>query len=111
MSWRARGNPLMMEIAGYLQHVCRNPHHRREHGHCTLFHQTETTKMQTKPEIKPCKCHLGLLLTAKAMSDVFPQDLPMQERNQMERPNKVAQSMAMYYLTAFLLYLAKALNR
>lgn len=73
----------------------------------TLFHQTKTTKMQSQPEIKPSKWCLGLPLPAKAMSDMSPQvDLPCKtiwRRNNMERPNKLTQSMAMYYLAVLVL--------
>lgn len=35
---------------------------------------------ETKPETQPSKCYLGLLLTAKVMSDVSPQvDFALQE--------------------------------
>lgn len=54
------------------------------------------TNAETKPETQPSKSYLGLLLTAKVMSDMPPQaDLPCKntlERNQMEGSNKFLES-------------------
>lgn len=62
----------------------------------TLPSDQDHINAETKPETQPSRCYLGLLLTAKVMSDVSPQvDLPCKntlERNQMEGLNKFLES-------------------
>lgn len=88
-----------MEIASHLQYACRNSHQPESMGidysGYTLPSDEDHTNAETKPEMQPSKCYLGLLLTAKVMSDVSQVYLPCKnilQRNQMKGLNKFLES-------------------
>ncbi|KAJ7426593.1 hypothetical protein WISP_14478 [Willisornis vidua] len=93
----SRRQPLTMEIASYLQNICRNLPPQDSMGIDIILPPDRNHKnAEAKPEIEHIKCYLDLLLTAKVMADVSPQAyLPSKtilERKQMKGSNKIIES-------------------